>query len=168
MIRDEIQQQGEVKTLDDALARETLSQRFEAVRERIEAKVTDEAAYKRLRHEEKVFWQVSILISEIFNGGIEQYLTNPSGDYAQETIEYLKEIRATKAHRLLSAVASKFPKGIIPKNEEKRCDYLDDYQNESDDAEDFLCDVDSDLEDCLERLEELAVAYVRKNRKGLE
>jgi hypothetical protein len=162
------QEQGKVETLDDALARATDFQRFDAVRERIARKLTKPSVYDTLHHGEKLLWQINWLVWEVNNGGFDQYLTNSTGDYAQETIGYFKEVRATTICKLLKSIAAIFPRGIIPKDREKRCELLMKWEQEQKpptEAEAFFTKVDNTFHDRGENLTELTLAYVRNHRE---
>jgi hypothetical protein len=160
------QEQGKVESLDDALARSTDFQRFEAVRERIARKLTKPSVYDTLRHGEKLLWQINWLVWEVNNGGFDQYLTNSTGDYAQPTIGYLKEIRATKTCNILKKIAAIFPGGVVPDDREKRCSLLFAWEEKSPSkAEAFFTKLNSAFYDGSENLTELTLAYVRKHRE---
>lgn len=160
------QQQGKVESLDDALARATDFQRFDAVRERIARKLTKPSAYDALRHGEKLLWQINWLVWEVNDGGFHQYLTNSTGDYAQATIGYLNEIRATTTCKLLKKIAEVFPRGIIPEEQDRRCDLLAAWEQKSPEmAEEFLTKLNSTFYDQGENLTERTLAYVRKHRE---
>jgi hypothetical protein len=162
---DEDQEQGRVESLDDALRRATDTQRFEAVRERIARKLTKPSAYKTLRHGEKLIWQINWLVWEVNNGGFEQYLTNSTGDYAQATIDFLKDIRAATTCKLLKKIARIFPRGLIPNDRRRRCDLLTAWERKSPkEAEAFFTKLNDTFYERGENLANLALAYVRKNR----
>ncbi len=159
------QEQGKVESLDDALSRATDPQRFDAVRERIARKLIKPSAYEALRHGEKLLWQINWLVWEVNNGGFDQYLTNSTGDYAQPTIGYLKEIGATTT-KLLKKIASIFPRGVIPKDRDTRCSLLFAWEKKSPTkAEAFFNKLTDEFHDRSENLTELTLAYVRKHRE---
>lgn len=165
---DVVQEQGQVESLADALARATDDQQFDAVRGRIARKLLKSTAYDNLRHGERLVWQIYWLLCEVNNGGIDQYLTNSSGDDAQETIGFLKDIRATTTCRLLQSIAEIFPSGIIPKDREKRCELLSLWEQKSPtQAEVFFTKVTDAFHDRNEDLTKLTLAYVRKHPEEL-
>ncbi len=56
----------------------------------------------KLTASQKTFYLNQNIEREINNGGFHQYFINYSGDFAQETIESLEKIGATKTATILS------------------------------------------------------------------
>jgi hypothetical protein len=57
---------------------------------------------------------------EINNGGFVQYLTNPTGRFALETLDMLRAIGAEKSIDLLESALTIFPNGIPSKDDVER------------------------------------------------
>jgi hypothetical protein len=60
------------------------------------------------------------LSKEVYNGGVHQFLTNPTGVVAHEALEGFRMVGAKRYAELLAAIAALFPGGRIPKNQEER------------------------------------------------
>ena len=116
--------------------------------------------FENLNEAEKTFLYVEILEAEINNGGFDQFFFNSSGDYANETLEALKRIGATKTAKLVEEAYSYFPEDPIPKNNEKRREILENIDEQT--SEKW-----TQLEDKFYLYEEnigsLVLDYVRKN-----
>ncbi len=69
-----------------------------------------------LSHEEKVLWLCKYLEGEILNGGTHQFLTNPSGQFADEVPSALREIGTPALADEFDKVISAFG-GAIPQTE---------------------------------------------------
>lgn len=163
---DRDQTQGRVRTLDDALARATEHDQFDAVRERIANKLTKPRVYDSLSYGEQLIWQINWLVWDVENGGFDQYLSNSTGDYAQETIEYLQKIGAKNTCRLLKKIARIFPDGIIPKDEDERNELLSAWEKKhAKTANDFFAKLNRAFYDRAEDLTALTLNYVRAHRE---
>ncbi len=57
---------------------------------------------------------------EIMNGGIDQFMTNGSGDYTAETLEALKAIGAKQSYHYLKQACGLFPDGMPSEDYETR------------------------------------------------
>ena len=116
--------------------------------------------FENLNEAEKTFLYVEILEAEINNGGFDQFFFNSSGDYANETLEALKRIGATKNAKIVEEAYSYFPENPIPKNNEKRREILENIDEQT--SEKW-----TQLEDKFYLYEEniggLVLDYVRKN-----
>ena len=76
----------------------------------------DSGGRRRLTHGERLFVTLfEELNAEWENGGLEQYLTNSSGDRAEHARAYLAEIGAWKTLALLDEAAWRFFGGVIPR-----------------------------------------------------
>ena len=166
---DEIQARGQVKTIDDALKRGTDTERFHALLGLVEGKITKRNPYASLRPSEKVVYQVGVLLAEVNNGGLEQYLSNSSGNHAQETIGHLETIKADSTARLLKAAAGLFPQAEIPTDWASRRRTLASFAKKpNDEAKVFFKNLDDRFHDGGEQLSKLVLAYVRKHREEFD
>ncbi|MDD1508909.1 DMP19 family protein [Pseudomonas sp. CNPSo 3701] len=64
-----------------------------------------EQAFASFTPEEKLYYAVSVLEGEVYNGGVHQFFSNSSGALYEETVEGLKELGATQALALLQRAA---------------------------------------------------------------
>lgn len=74
----------------------------------------------KLNSSQKTLVIIENLEREVNNGGFHQFYLNSSGDYANETIEALKNIGAKKLVEIVRKANSEFPNGIVPKDRGKR------------------------------------------------
>lgn len=63
---------------------------------------------------------VDWLSKEVYNGGIDQFLTNTTGVLAQEALEGFRMMGTDRYARILGAVLALFPGGRVPKDHEER------------------------------------------------
>lgn len=84
------------------------------------------------------------MYSEIANGGLDQYLFNPTGRLLPEALEGAETIGNTKLHGLLSEFVGLFEDGY-PVDQDERCDRLED-----EDADEIpTYDFDEPIWECL-------------------
>ena len=57
---------------------------------------------------------------EVLNGGLEQWLLNPTGEFPYETLNALDRIGAVVSAGLVRAVLAMFPDGQVSKDQEER------------------------------------------------
>ena len=70
---------------------------------------------------------------EVANGGISQFLSNSSGDMAEETVLALEKIGEPKTATMLREVLRRFPNSVVPKNRDARNDLMEQFdENELD------------------------------------
>ena len=62
---------------------------------------------------------------QVDNGGVTQFIDNATGDNFIETKIALKEIGMESYHDILLEIEKSFPNSIVPKNQEKRRDAID-------------------------------------------
>lgn len=62
---------------------------------------------------------------QVDNGGVTQFVDNATGDNFIETKIALKEIGMESYHDILLEIEKSFPNSIVPKNQEKRRDAID-------------------------------------------
>ena len=75
--------------------------------------VSSEEVYRALSLRERYLVDIKSFEAEVMNGGIDQYMTNSSGNHARQCLEALAAIKATKAHSLLRNACDLFP-GHMP------------------------------------------------------
>ena len=113
--------------------------------------------FYRLSPYEQTYYSVSILESEVYNGGMHQFFWNSSGDYYAEALRGLEELGAIRSHELLVAACLKlFPSGDPPRDTAARRAILaEEWPDMNEIENDFSSDPDK-LED---RLREYAVDH---------
>jgi hypothetical protein len=121
--------------LDTIFNSEYAHQLFHGLRDRIfETKCGHlepfESYSKRLTEGERIVILVNGFIWEVTNGGLSQFLGNSTGDYAEETLQAMRAIRATAAANALEDVRTViFVGSAIPADRENRCDILFDWED---------------------------------------
>ena len=86
---------------------------------------------ENLSDAQKNFYFNQNLEREINNGGFHQYFYNSSGDYANETIQSLKKIKADKTAEILMKAINQFPDKSVPKDRDKRQEIIEKIEEES-------------------------------------
>jgi hypothetical protein len=66
--------------------------------------------------EQKIVYHITRLESEIYNGGLNQFFFNSSGQYTIETLESLRKIGATETVNILEKAISFWPNSYVPQN----------------------------------------------------
>jgi len=90
-----------------------------------------ESYSKRLSEGERTVILVYGFIAEVTNGGLEQFLSNSSGDYAEETRQVMRTIEATAAADALDDVRAEiFGGSPIPAERSARCDMLFEWEEQ--------------------------------------
>ncbi|MES2332234.1 MAG: DMP19 family protein [Bacteroidota bacterium] len=69
----------------------------------------------KVNAEQKVVFLITRLESEVYNGGIDQYFYNSSGEYSHETLNALKLINAPITLKILEKAISYWPNSTVPK-----------------------------------------------------
>ncbi len=70
----------------------------------------------KLTEPQKVFLYIDNLLTEVNNGGFNQFYTNSSGNFSHETVEALKTIGAYKTAKIVETANSQFPNNRVPKD----------------------------------------------------
>ena|SRR5436305_2876646 len=66
---------------------------------------------RKLPRSDRYLWLVHWFCNQVENGGIDQFISNETGDYVSDTLEALQAIGAVKAHRFLKLACELFPDG---------------------------------------------------------
>jgi hypothetical protein len=82
--------------------------------------VRSEDDYRKLPRRDRYLWDVSWFEGEVMNGGVDQYLTNSTGDHWAECLEALNAIGAKDSYRLLKQACDLFPGGRPSRDEDIR------------------------------------------------
>jgi|GEM_PF-6736641 len=90
-----------------------------------------ESYSKRLSEGERTVIFAHCFIAEVTNGGLSQFLSNSSGDLAEDTRMAMRQIDATAAADALDDVRAVIFGGLpIPTDREARCDILFDWEDQ--------------------------------------
>ena len=85
-----------------------------------------------LSPKEKTYFAVCILDSEVYNGGMNQFFFNSSGEYFSAALNGLAELGAFHSRELLMAARSAlFPDGNMPRDTQSRRTLLNSRDDES-------------------------------------
>ncbi len=79
---------------------------------------------EKLNSSQKVVVVIENLEREINNGGFNQFYFNSSGNFANDTLEYLKIIGANSTFEIVKRANNEFPNGIVPSDRGERTDIL--------------------------------------------
>lgn len=77
-------------------------------------------SYEQLLPEERIWYNIQVLIDAVNNGGVISYYSNPGADHLLETMADLKIIGATYILEILHKMNALFPNGIPPSDIEER------------------------------------------------
>jgi hypothetical protein len=91
-----------------------------ALRSRIEERLQGSYDLSQLVWGERLILRVIEFDMEAQNGGVDQYLSNSSGDHAEEMKAMLRVIGADQALTALETLCACLPGGIAPTNREER------------------------------------------------
>jgi hypothetical protein len=83
-----------------------------------------EASLDRLTLPAATVYLVGVFEGEVAKGGFRQFLAAPSGNFAGETLQALREVGAHVSVELLEKVLSPFPGGTVPGDRGPRLDLL--------------------------------------------
>lgn len=75
---------------------------------------------EKLTEQQKFFYYNQNLEREVNNGGFNLYFLNSSGEFAHETINALKTIKAEKTANILQKAIDVFPDQTVPRDRDKR------------------------------------------------
>ena len=156
--------------LDTILKSEYAHELYHGIRDRIfETKCGHlepfESYSKRLTAGERIVILVNSFIWEVTNGGLSQFLCNPDGDLAEDTLQAMRTIKATAAADALEDVRRVIFGGLpIPSDPKTRCDIFTEWEEQDEDrARAFFTRHDEALGWC--ESVELAVAlYIRAHK----
>ena len=137
-----------IRTLDEALAlssaydgpdglerREADSRAIQEILHRISTQIDVATDYASLTHGERLVDTIArVLDGEVMNGGFHQYLSNNSGDTAEEAKGFLHEIGASHTLDLLMRATIIFPDGVVPVDRSVRNKLIDYYEDAHPDA----------------------------------
>ena len=119
----------------------------------------------KLTEPQKNFYYNQNLEREVNNGGFNQFYLNPSGDFAHETVNSLKEIGAHKTAEILQKANDQFPDKTVPKDREKRQETLEQIE---DAANKIWEELDQKFFTYEDDLNSLNMDYVSKNRNDFK
>jgi hypothetical protein len=116
---------------------------------------------EKLNPFQRIFLFVENLEREINNGGFNQFYSNSSGNFSQETVNALLEIRAEKTAEIVKKANSEFKSENVPKDRTERQNELELIGGK---AEKNWNKCDSEFYEYQDNLTELLIAFVIKNK----
>lgn len=135
------------QNIQEVLKDKNDEQAFYAVSEKIAYRMFT-VGYEKLKEGEKKLFGVGKLISEVNNGGFDQYYFNTDGKYAADTLEFLKEVGLNfLAELLLSSISI----SMSDKRDEVKLDEYDGLDNKVYNELDY------------QQLYTTCIAYIRNN-----
>ncbi|MBZ0246198.1 MAG: DMP19 family protein [Cyclobacteriaceae bacterium] len=110
---------------------------------------------------QKNFYYNQNLEREINNGGFSQYFINSSGDFAHETINSLRAIRADHTANILQSAIDQFPDKMVPRDRDERTELVGRIEETANEKWEEL---DQKFFEYKDDLNSLNIEYVRKHR----
>ena len=107
---------------------------------------------------ERVFYLCQTFVLRMCDGGIESYYSEAAGNFANETVEALLEMKAKRTALILDRGNGLFQEGIVPEDQQQRVEELKslDYSEVS-----WLFDLlDHEFQELKEDLDALSLQYV--------
>lgn len=77
-----------------------------------------------LSEKEKFVLAIETFYGEVTNGGLQQYLSNESGAFAEWAVDGFEAIGILAYANIMRNVKSLFPQGVIPEDPRVRCDQM--------------------------------------------
>lgn len=121
--------------------------------------------FDNLSHPEKVLNHVYWLESEVNNGGLEQFFSNSSGDYALDTPAALDEIGAHHTAELVRKAIRFFPGGAPSRDRQQRVEQL---HSISETTINQFGEIDTEFFEYRDPLEELQIKYMLANKDQIQ
>jgi len=112
--------------------------------------------YNKLSNPEKMLLSLSVLISEVNNGGLDQYFGNTEGKQALDVQRFLQLIGADNMAAIFKQALELFPDSLRSGLTKGAWKVLDDNQ-------DFLDESDSRFYACEDDIPLLAMRYLNQN-----
>ena len=113
--------------------------------------------------------QIVIIIEnlerEINNGGFNQFYLNSSGNYANETVDYLKKIGANKTAEIVKRANAEWPNNQVPKDRTERQIVLERIEEK---ADPIWENCDQDFYKYPDHITDLLLDFVKKNKTDFE
>jgi len=113
----------------------------------------DNEGYCKLTSDERIWFNVRLLLDAVDNGGLISFYYNHGADYLQETIEDLKKLKAQEVIALIEQVNSLFPNLTPPRDIDERNDIISSWDDEDKDLNKLLESVDNKFYALEEELE---------------
>ncbi len=120
---------------------------------------------EKLNKSQRILIIIENLEREINNGGFNQFYFNSSGDFANETVDYLKIIGAEKTAKIVEKANNQWKNGIVPQNRIERRITLENIEYK---ADSIWNQCDNEFYEYPDDISELLIKFVRKNRKDFE
>lgn len=120
---------------------------------------------EKLNKSQKILIIIENLEQEINNGGFHQFYFNSSGDFANETVEYLKIIKAEKTANIVTTANKQWENGIVPKDRTERQIALETIEIK---AKPIWEQCDNNFYKYQDNIAELLIEFVKQNRIDFE
>jgi len=126
---------------------------------------------ERLGPAARILWHAGCFKGEVINGGVSQFFSNSSGNWAQESLGALRQIGAALCVKVLEKALTLFPSGVAPVDRQKRCELLFAFEEREPQFLDELTDVLYKRVVAIgsvpeEDLAALQLAFMQANRAG--
>lgn len=119
--------------------------------------------YEMLTPDERIWFNVQVLLQHVSNGGLLGYYADYSGDHLTDTITDLEALGAFEIVEMLQKVNELFPGGTPPADIEERNNIISDWEDDA--IANLLDDLDETFLEHEANLERLLLAHILS--KGL-
>ena len=116
---------------------------------------------EKLTEPQRNFYFNQCLEREVNGEGFSGYFTNSSGRYAHQTVETLKLIGANNFAKILQKAIDKFPKKVVPQDDEEREEIVEQLEEKNDEIWEKL---DDKFYEYPEDLNQLNINYIIQNK----
>ena len=120
---------------------------------------------ERMSDPEKVFWAVSYFVADALNGGLDQTMTNSTGDFIDVVGEFARRYGPPELVEVVADVHRLFPGGRAPVGREARIDAVASMR--SDDVDPFE-DLTTRFYRCEDAIRAGLLALVQRNRDAFD
>jgi hypothetical protein len=118
-----------ISKIEEALSKPSDSEVILAIEKVVYGKFNTEEEFSLLTKSEKAFIYISILESQVNNGGFHQYFFNSTGDDAYKALEAYKEIGSLTTTNIVQRAIELFPQHSFPKSTHERRNLLETMNN---------------------------------------
>jgi hypothetical protein len=122
-----------------------------------------EKRFGKMSPAEQTFWLVWQMLSEVNNGGFNQFYFNSSGDRSIATPAALRTIGAKKFAGIMERANALFPGGRPPEHRYKRQTVLEEIDPETE----LFDDLDEEVYAYPENVDRLLYEFVLRNRESI-
>jgi hypothetical protein len=156
-----LQNCSRITKLEKILNKENENESIIQIRKMLREKSKNYYDFESLNQYEMNILFIEFIEKQVNAGGFDQYFFNDSGQFAHETLNFLREINATKTAEILNNAIKVFPKNTVPKDLEHRQDLMEGISEN-------WGKLDDDFREKPENLTKLTIEYVKANKKNFE